>query len=186
MILRKRVCFFGLLLATTLLSPSWGQEPLNPKTKAPIITNSFAAEKGNYGYIWRIYIEAEDSDGDMVEIVSVVDKMGYGPYAPNRIPLKPQYRKNLRGYIQWNTFSSITFSLREWTQINLKVSILDRAGNASNVVVFQFTFESGIKDQYNYTLPPPFDQRGLPRLGYIHTDLFEPTEMGGAGPGSIR
>ncbi len=32
-------------------------------------------------------------------------------------------------------------------QITLKVSIFDKAGNESNVVVFPFTFESGVKSR---------------------------------------
>ena len=71
--------------------------------------------------------------------------------------------------------------LREWTQITLRVSIIDKAGNESNEVVFPFTFEMGVKNPYQYKLPAPFDQGGLPKLGYITVDLFEPTLMGGDG-----
>jgi hypothetical protein len=67
--------------------------------------------------------------------------------------------------------------LREWTNITLKVSILDKAGNESNVVVFPFEFVSGAHREAKP--PAPFNQEGLPRLGYIHIDLFEPTQMGG-------
>jgi hypothetical protein len=65
--------------------------------------------------------------------------------------------------------------LKDWNQITLKVSIIDKVGNESNAVVFPFTFLSGVKDQYKYTLPSPFDQGDLPRLGYIAIDLKEPT-----------
>jgi hypothetical protein len=185
MVVRIGVWLLGLLLTVTFVSPSQGQGPPKPETKTPIITHSFAVDKGKYGYIWKIYIEAEDSDGDMYRIASVVNQAGYGLYPANLTNLKPQYHKHLKGYIQWNTFSSKTFRLREWTQITLKVSIIDKAGNESNVVVFPFTFEDGIADQYRYKLPDPFNEQD-PRLGYIYIDLFEPTEMGGAGPGSIR
>jgi len=84
----------------------------------------------------------------MLGIASVVDQVGYGHYPTDWIYLKSQYQKHLKGYIQRNTFSSRTPYLREWTQITLKVSIIDKAGNESNVVVFPFTFESGVKDQY--------------------------------------
>jgi len=174
--------FFNLiiiLLAVTLFVPSNGWTQPKPGTKPPVITHSFAVEKGMYGYIWKIYIEAEDPDGDMLRIASVVDQPGYGHYPTDWLYIKPQYRKHLIGYIQWNTFSSNTGYLREWTNITLKVSIFDKAGNQSNEVVFPFTFESGVKDQYSYKLPAPFDQGNLPRLGYIHIDLFEPTVMAG-------
>jgi hypothetical protein len=147
-----------------------------------IITHSFAVEKGSYGYIWKIYIEAKDPDGDMLRIASVVDQVGYGHYPTDWIYLKAGHEKQFKGYIQWNTFSSKTPYLSEWTRIELKISVLDKAGNESNVVVFPFEFVSGVIDQYQYKLPAPFDQRELPRLGYIHIDLYDPTTNTGDEP----
>jgi hypothetical protein len=174
----KRILYFlGFLLAITFFIASDGKaQPLKTETKPPIITHSFAVEKGPYGYIWKIYIEAEARDGDMFKIASVVDQPGWGHYPTDFIILKPQYRKHLQGYIQWNTFSSRTSYLREWTNITLKVSIIDKAGNESNEVVFPFTFETGVKPQS--TPPAPFDQGEIPKLGYIHIDLFEPSNTG--------
>jgi hypothetical protein len=192
----KRKEWFGLLalwlIMIFFIAPSGRTQPLfpyeggrqpKPGTNAPIITHAFAVEKGYYGYIWKLYIEAEDSDGDMLRIASVVDQVGYGHYPTDWTYLKPQFGRHFKGHLQWNTFSTKALNLREWTQITLEVSIIDKAGNESNVVVFPFTFESGVKDQYKYKLPAPFDERDISRLGYIHIDLFEPTEMGGAGPG---
>ena len=62
--------------------------------------------------------------------------------------------------------------------ITLKVSIIDRAGNESNEVIFPFTFETGVR---KYELPPPFSGGNLPRLGYIAIDLVEPTMGDGRG-----
>jgi hypothetical protein len=146
--------------------------PIHAGTKAPIITHAFAADKGHYGYIWKIYIEAEEPDGDMDKIAVVVDQPGYGYYPTDWIILKPQYREHLIGYLQWNTSSSKTSNLPEWTQINVKVSIFDKAGNESNEVIFPFTFESGVKNQYQYQLPAPFDKGNIPRIGHIMVDLY--------------
>lgn len=177
--IKKYLCLIGLLLAIILFVPSKGWTQPKPETKAPVITHSFAVEKGNYGYIWKIYIEAEDPDGEMYRIASVVDQPGYGHYPTDWIIVKPAYRKHFKGYIQWNTRSSNAASLSEWTHITLKVSIIDKAGNESNVVVFPFSFELGVKDQYKYKLPAPFDQGDLPRLGYVTIDLFEPSQGDG-------
>ena len=144
----------------------------NDKTKVPVITHAFAVDKGHYGYIWKIYIEAEGPNGDMDKIAVVVDQPGYGYYPTDWITLKPQYRKHFIGYLQWNTFSSKVSYLPEWTRISAKVSLFDKAGNESNEVVFPFTFESGIKNQYRYELPPPFDKGDIPRLGHITIDLY--------------
>ena len=139
--------------------------------KPPIITNAFAVDKGHYGYIWKIYIEAMDPDGDMDRIAVVVNQAGYGHYPTDWIILRPRYREHFIGYLQWNTFSSKASHLPEWTQITAKVSIFDKAGNESNEAVFPFTFESGVKNQYQYQLAPPFDKGNIPRIGHIMIDL---------------
>ncbi len=186
--INKFILVFGLLLLISLFFPNEGKaqplfapeggQPPKPGTNAPMIKHTFAVEKGYYGYIWKIYLEAEDPDGDMLRIASVVDQTGYGHYPTDWIYLKTPYQKHLKGYIQWNTFSSRTQFLREWTQITLRVSIFDKAGNESNVIVFPFEFASGVKGLYQNKPPSPFDQGDLPRIGYLHIDLFEPTLMG--------
>jgi hypothetical protein len=186
---KKALCFVSLLLALTFLLPCQGWSQLfpytgggqpRPGTPAPIITHAFAVDKGYYGYIWKIYIEAEDPNGEMLRIASVVDQVGVGRYPADWIYLKPQYRKHFRGYIQWNTFSSSTSYLPEWTQITLKVSVIDKAGNESNEVVFPFTFEI-TPQQYAYQPPAPFDQGNLPRLGHVTVDLQSPDSYGHHG-----
>lgn len=189
----KYIVFFSLLFlisiffihegnAQPLFTPEGGKSP-KPGDHAPVIKHTFAVEKGHYGYIWKIYLEAEDPDGDMLRIASVVSQSGYGHYPTDWIYLKSPYQKHFKGYIQWNTFSTKAHLLKEWTQITLMVSIFDKAGNESKVVMFPFEFVSGVKGSYSYKLPPPFDQGDLPRIGNIHIDLFEPTLMGN---GNVR
>ena len=183
--LKKVLCFISLFLTLAFFVPcqGWAQAlfPSNegrgvkPGTHAPIVTHSFAVEQGPYGYIWKIYIEGDDPDGDMFRIASVVDQVGYGHYPTDWIYLKREYGQHFRGYIQWNTFSPAASYLMEWTQITLKVSVFDKVGNESNVIVFPFTFEL-VKGQYEHKPPSPFDQGDLPRLGNIHIHLFNPDE----------
>jgi len=175
--MKKTSYFLTLLALVVLIAPSLVWSEAKPNGSSPVITNSFAVEKGYYGYIWRIYLEAEDPDGDMSRIAAEVDQTGYGHYPVDWTILKSPYRGKFRGYLQWNTFSNRTSYLREWTNITLKVSILDKAGNESNVVVFPFEFVSGAHREAKP--PAPFNEEGLPRLGYIHIDLFEPTLGGG-------
>lgn len=190
---------FSFLSLTLIISKGWTQSQLDmklaswwkatipavkeikPVTKPPKIINSFAVERGPYGYIWKIYLEAEDPDGDMDRIASVVEEPGFGSYHTDWIILKPQYRNYFKGYIQWNTYS-VSGALPEWTQITLKVSIFDKAGNESNVVVFPFTFEQGVKSAYQYQLPTPFEKADIPRIGYISIDLFPPGGIDGETP----
>jgi hypothetical protein len=70
--------------------------------------------------------------------------------------------------------------MQEWTQITLRVSVFDKSGNQSNEVVFPFTFES-TPGQYEYKLPPPFDQGDLAKLGNIMIDLYPSDMPGGSG-----
>ena len=177
----KLSLLFSLILGMILFAVSHGYSQPKPEAKGPIITYAFAVDKGKYGYIWKIYIEAEDPDANMLRIASVVDQDGYGHYPTDWIYLKPQYQKYFKGYIQWNTFSSKAPYLKEWTQIALKVSVIDKDGNESNTVVFPFTFQSGVKGQYQYEVPPPFSGGNMPKLGNIFIDLFEPSSMGHGG-----
>ena len=62
---------FWLLLALNFFFAHAGWAEPKPGTNAPMITHSFAIEKGYYGYIWKIYIEAEDPDGDMYELFAM-------------------------------------------------------------------------------------------------------------------
>jgi len=50
----------------------------------------------------------------------------------------------------------------------LKVSIFDKAGNESNVVVFPFEFVTGSVPKYE--LPLPFNKDDM-RLGYVQINL---------------
>jgi len=182
---KKTLYLISVLLTLVILTPFQGQAQLFPNeggptklgTHAPIITHAFAVEKGYYGYIWKIYLEANDPDGNMLRIASMVDEVGYGQYPTDWIYLKPQDQKHFKGYIQWNTYSMNTSYLPEWTQITLKVSVFDKAGNESNEVAFPFTFET-TPNEYAYTLPAPFNQGKLPRLGYVDVDLYWPDGQG--------
>ncbi|MGQ9645786.1 MAG: hypothetical protein ACUVWO_04515 [Thermodesulfobacteriota bacterium] len=180
--LTKLINILGLVLVSFVLYSCAGTQ-IKADSKPPIITHSFAIERGYYGYVWKIYIEAEDPDGDMQKIVSTVHQPGWGNYFPDTILIKPQHRRNLKGYLQWNTFSSKTSYLKEFSLITLKVSVIDRAGNESNVVIFPFEFVSG--GVAKYELPSPFGPDD-PRLGYIHIDLYEPSFSGFIRPPEHR
>ena len=159
------------VLAISLFFFSFGTSQSKADSKGPMITHSFAVEKGYYGNVWKIYIEAEDPTGDMSKIVATVDQPGWGPYFSDTILIKPKDPHHLEGYLQWNTFSKNANNIRDFTNITLKVAVLDKAGNESNVVVFPFQFVS--RSVPEYELPPPF-HKDDPRLGYVNIDLYNP------------
>ena len=175
---KRFIYFLSLLLGVIFSIAPAGRAQVKPETKGPVIPHAFAVEKGHYGFIWKIYLEAEDPDEQMFKIACSVYQPGYGHYPTDWIYLKREYQKHFRGYLQWNTFSSKTPYLVDGTQIVLGVSIIDKAGNESREVVFPFTFGPGVKGQYQYKLPSPFNEGDVPKLGNITTELFEPTGMG--------
>ena len=170
----------GLLLFTA--PHGWAQAAASPK--GPVITHAFTVTKGVYGDAWKIYIEAEDPDGEMLRIATVVDQTGYGRYPTSWLYLKAENRKHFKGYLQWNTADSMV--QQEWNQLTLTVSVFDKSGRESNEVVLPITFETGVKRVASYPLPSPFDQGNLVKLGYIDTNLFDPSRMGNHGHGGHR
>jgi len=169
----KILSILGLFVALSFLSEPIASAQLALVVKPPTIIHAFAVDKGAYqnGYIWKIYIEAEAGDATMSKIASVMSQPGVGSYFPEWFNIKSQYQKHLKGYLQWNAHN-ISGSFLEGTMITLRVSVLDKTNRESNVAVFHFTFESGVKDQYK--LPAPFDQGDIPRLGYINFELKSP------------
>lgn len=169
--MKKFLWFFGLFLFFT--SQGCVSLPVSPPDTTPTITHAFISkEKGRYGDVLRIYIEADNPIGFMLKIATVVDQVGYGRYPTDWIYLKAKYQHHLIGYLQWNTFSYRASWIPEWTQITIKISIFDTSGNESNEVVFPFEFVSEVFPEA--PLPAPFHQGDIPRLGYIHIDLFNP------------
>ncbi len=131
----------------------------------PVITHAYAIDRVPHATTeLKIYIEAEDADGDMNYVFVVVDEPGHGPYPPDRVLLGPQYRSHLKGFLQWNRVRPRA-PLAEGTQIRVRVSIADKARNVSNEVVFPLTFVSGINAQQD--IPAPFDDINIPRIGYV-------------------
>jgi hypothetical protein len=129
----------------------------------PVITASFAADKGRHGDPIRIYLAAEHKSGAMEMIAVQVTQVGYGVYPTDWIRLKEGNRARFVAYLQWNTARGEF--LPEGTRMSINISALDRRGNESNKVVFPYEFSSGKSSPS--MLPAPFDQADVPRLGYI-------------------
>jgi hypothetical protein len=169
--MNKKYIFWVLspILVVIFFTVSQGWAQPKTGTSAPVITHSFAIEKGRYGSILKLYIEADHPTGDMLRIATVAYQPGYGRHRPDWVFLKPGYQKHFVGYLQWNTFSSAGGPIPEWTNVVLKVSVLDKAGNESNVVIFPFEFV--MEGSHQPRQPAPFDQENLPRLGHVFINI---------------
>ncbi len=173
--------FTGTAVFLLLLSGLRGWAQSRSGSSSAVITHAFVVEKANYGDVLKVYIEAEDPKGDMARIATVVDHPGYGRYPTSWVYVEPMDRKHLKGYLQWNTFSSQAQCLREWTEIILTISVFDKAGNESNVFAFPISFETGRKRASAYKVPSPFDQGDVKKLGLIGIDLVDPGTVGPIG-----
>jgi len=181
--MRTRIALSLLLfisLSFLLVSQGLAETQSKPGSKAPVITHAYAIEKGRYGDVLRVYVEADDPDADMFRIAAVVEQVGYGLYPTDWIYLSSGQKSHFSGYLQWNTYSSKTGGLSEWTQVTIKVSVFDKAGNESNVAVYPFMFVSEVIA--NPPPPAPFDMAKLSRLGSISVQLYDPTRGGSKDP----
>ena len=140
--------------------------------KPPVITAYFAPTEGTFGYPMRVYLAAEDPDGDMLQIAVQVSHVGYGNYPTDWTFLKPLYQNRFVGYLQWNTSSIHTGYLPEWTQITMRIGVVDKYGMESNEAILPYLFVSGARR--SPPPPAPFDRADLPRLGYIGVNLHNP------------
>jgi hypothetical protein len=144
-------------------------------SKPPVITSFYGPEQARYGDPIRFYIAAEDPNNDMLRLAVVVNQVGYGTYETDWTYLKRNREGHFKGYLQWNSFSKHG-SIPEWTRVSVNISVFDKTGLESNQVVVPLMF---VSNAVSYAPPPaPFDQGDVPRLGYIHIDLFNPFRMG--------
>jgi hypothetical protein len=148
-----------------------------------VITHSFASEQLYHGDTWRIYVAAEDPDGDMRQFVGVLEQAGHGTYPTSYAQIKRRNRQELRGYLVFYSTSGMGLRVAEWTQLKLTLSVRDRRGNFSNKVVFPLVLSRGVKQA---PPPPPFDSGGLDKLGVMWFDLVEPGLDGGYRRGPFR
>ena len=161
----RKLILFSSFLVVALFAPYYGWTQERQVLHTPVITHAYAIDRVPYGTTeLKIYIEAEDGDGDMNYIFVVVDEPGHGPYPPDRVLLGPRYLSHLRGFLQWNRVRPGP-PLAEGTQIRVRVSIADKFWNVSNEVVFPITFVSGTIAQQD--IPAPFDEIDIPRIGYV-------------------
>jgi len=142
-----------------------------PGGSPPVITNSFASKELSPGDIWKIYVEANDPDGDMRQFVCAIKQVGYGDYSADYVVIKKPHREKMKGYLAFYSGAGGGFRLGEWTQLTLTLYIRDRDRNTSDKVVFPLVLSRGSKQA---PPPSPFNTGGLDRLGTIATELKDP------------
>jgi len=163
----SRIIFLGILLMLFLSScVGAARVPSTSGTQPPVITRSYASDHGAYGQTWKIYIEAEDPDGDMFKITSELQQEGVRyRESVDSIFVKKRDQNYLKGFLALDTYFLRDPSLAVSTRLVLRVSITDKAGNESKTAVFHFEYTG--KTSESTGLPAPFDQGNIPKLGNI-------------------
>jgi hypothetical protein len=124
----------GLFLFASCLA----MEPIQKREEVygknpPVITRSFAAKELRIGDTWKVYLKAQDPDGDMDKIECSVSQQGMGSYPGSIIALKEENRKEFSGFIYLST-QGVSHDLN-FSEITLTVHVRDKAGHSSEPAV---------------------------------------------------
>lgn len=99
----------------------------------PVISESFASKQIKPGDTWKVYLKATDPDGDMKNIVCIIDQAGKGVYPVSYTRIREENGKELSGYIYLYTAGIQGLN---YVPLTLTVQIEDKAGHFSQPVSF--------------------------------------------------
>jgi hypothetical protein len=141
----------------------------HPVGSPPVITHSFASKEVSHGDVWRIYVEANDPDGDMRYFAYTIRTSGLGGRG-DYVYIRKTDRAEMSGYL--GVFvAPPQDAIGEWASFTLTLHIRDRSGNTSDNVAFPVALSRGVKQD---SPPPPFDSEGLKSLGRISVAFHGP------------
>ncbi len=129
---------WGGVILFSFLAGCAAMEPIEVREKTygtapPVISQSFASKEARTGDTWKVYLKAEDPNGDMRRIFCTVDQPGMGTYPVSQIRIEEAERKELAGYIYLNI--PVRRDL-DFVTLTLTVQIQDMAGHLSRPAVF--------------------------------------------------
>ena len=133
----------------------------------PIILDSYAAESVRPGATWRVYLEAQDPDGDIHSIITQLVQPGIGYYPPDFTYIKEADREGFAGYLILRTPQDYDL-LQEYVEATL--TIQDCEGNKSEPVNFTLRFDnkSGFGPQ---EVPEKWQMAANNKLGTIMVEI---------------
>lgn len=164
-----KVTLFMALTAVPLVMASCatvGGGKAEPVGRPPVITHSFAAKEVSHGDGWKVYVKANDPDGDMRYLAYSIRVSGQGGHT-SRLGLKKGDRAEVSGYLNIS-FPPAQDAWGEWANLTLTLYVQDSQRNTSDKVTFTTSLSRGVKQG---SLPAPFDIGGLKALGHIWVQL---------------
>ncbi|MBP1723562.1 MAG: hypothetical protein H6Q44_1267, partial [Deltaproteobacteria bacterium] len=139
-------------------------------TAPPVISQSFASKEARPGDTWKVYLKAEDPNGDMKRIFCTIDQPGMGTYPVSDMRIKEADRKELSGFIYLNIPGRRDL---DFVSLTLTLQIQDMAGHLSQPAVFPLA----LNPRATRESPPPgtFPEK---ELGPVMIQLRTPFEDG--------
>ncbi len=142
----------------------------------PVIVDYYAAEVIRPGATWKIFLHANDEDGDMQYIAFTLFQSGFGYYSTDYTWLRGTDRRELAGYVILRTPVDRNLTVENFT---LEVLVRDRQRNRSATIKLPLRFDYGQKE----IIPEEWQVAAKHRLGALVTDIRS-LEQIGEGSGS--
>jgi len=101
------------------------------KGKPPVIKAAFAPKVAKPGTNWRVYLEVEDSDGDLEKIYVFIYQPGIGMYPPWVAKIPQKYSLKLKGYFTLFIPNNLWCS-----KLKIEIFFKDKAGQKTETVYF--------------------------------------------------
>ncbi len=167
--LEKLILLLSLMTLSFLIvgCTTLAEKQTEPRGSPPVITRSFASEELSHNEAWKIYLEANDPDGDMRKIVAVSSRGRRGSRV-KYVGIKKGDGAKLFGYLDFMIWSGMGTERNEWGELTLTLFIRDKGGNTSNRVVFPLALSPGVKQG---PPPSPFETAQLRKLGSTWVNL---------------
>ena len=145
---------------------------------SPKILKYGAVNRLRQGQTWRVFVAAEDPNGDMEEIFFKLHQPGQGTYDDTR-RLNGDDTRAFSGYFYLNTPFAMSEGLWGRT-LTLTFNIRDKVGLSSEIVSLPFKFVGTRVDQ---PLPVGFTEDDVRSLGAIRIQIYREDKREGFGRG---
>jgi hypothetical protein len=165
--LKKNVLVIVLLCLLAGCTACKGVKTAQGGDQQPMILDSYAPESVRPGATWRVFLKAQDADGDMHSIITQLVQPGIGYYPPDFTYIKGADREGFAGYLILTTPRDYDL-LQEYVEATL--TIRDCAGNRSEPVNFTLRFDnkSGFGPQ---EVPEKWQMAANRKLGTIMVEI---------------
>ena len=162
------VIFLILLIAGCTTCKGVTKKSGNEEDAAPIILDSYAAEKIRPGASWRVYLEAQDEDGDINYIAAQIFQPGVGYYPTSFTYIKGTDRQGFAGYIYLNTPADNRLLADNF---RLELILRDCEQNKSEPVYLPLKFDN-LPSYQPQEVPEKWQMAANNRLGAIMVDIM--------------